>query len=384
MATVTQVTAATNHNRRVIARRRELNAHAGRKQFPVPTRVEFRDWLQERLAGARSIAEIADLNAIMLPELDLQLVDEVLKGAPEAVNVADRLFLVNYPEHGMPYITLPNPAASGALEFWDRLPETMPEARGGEILVRIEGKSWSPASTIAQVKFQYGAEVDMTRFSAWRDRPRVLVPDLEQAEAAEFPELLTHELGTSLKTGAPLVAYGFIDAYRSFGTSTGWNFVCGWSINRDDALSTHSKAREVFAQARGVRQAEVRQTREQERERQVSAGELRLRLEFALERNEREVDSAAIWVIKPDGSEVEPVEELENPWRVVYTELGADLLVVSMEFDRYGRAPTPRVLKQPSAGPTSAQLQKAKELEKSNRPNEAIDIERAPRTWLSV
>jgi len=88
--------AVIEENRRRQEQARELNIRAGSDVFEIMSRSEWRDWLAERLNGARCAMEVADFEVLLLPELDPELVQLVLTENPDTVEIEGVTLEIEY------------------------------------------------------------------------------------------------------------------------------------------------------------------------------------------------------------------------------------------------------------------------------------------------
>lgn len=96
MVDMTALQAVIRENRQRQERARDLNIRAGENVFKIMSRSEWREWLTERLNGARRAMEIADINTLHLPELEAELVAKVLADNPDTVTIESVELAIEY------------------------------------------------------------------------------------------------------------------------------------------------------------------------------------------------------------------------------------------------------------------------------------------------
>lgn len=83
-------------NLRTQKQARDLNVRAGEKIFPIMSRSEKKAWLVEKLQGARSVAEIKDLDSLFLPALDIAIIEKIMAENPDIVEVEGETLGIKY------------------------------------------------------------------------------------------------------------------------------------------------------------------------------------------------------------------------------------------------------------------------------------------------
>lgn len=277
MATKEQLEAVFASNRAILKRAAELNARAGETIFRIPSFDELTTQMKARLAGARSIAEIRDVDALRLPGLDAALVLKDLADNPDTIVVLGQEVSVEYrvPYYGgmyAPRIVLS--AETVAAKQWLELPDEGVRLPGGRS-VEISLAGIVSNVDIVALKRDMRVYVDRTAWNNWA-RPEITIPDMAD-ESATIPEIVEACYGTSMVDGKPLIAFGTVKRTWS-GTLVGF-----WTTKREEA----EDARRVVVE------------RFEEDSEAAAASRERLRKE-ALEREALEEARTAAWTVQGD------------------------------------------------------------------------------------
>lgn len=83
-------------NLRTQKQARDLNVRAGERIFPIMSRLEKKAWLMGKLQGARSVAEIKDLDSLFLPALDIAIIEKIMAENPDTVEVEGETLGIKY------------------------------------------------------------------------------------------------------------------------------------------------------------------------------------------------------------------------------------------------------------------------------------------------
>jgi hypothetical protein len=83
-------------NREQQRKARDLNIRAGSDVFPIMSRTEWREWLAQRLNGARCAMEVVDFESLQLPQLDPELVQLVITENPDTVTIEGVSLQIEY------------------------------------------------------------------------------------------------------------------------------------------------------------------------------------------------------------------------------------------------------------------------------------------------
>lgn len=228
-------------------RAKELNIRAGEVVFPTMSQSEWKNWLAERLNGARRLGEIVDFQILRLPELDQSLIDLVLEENPSTIVVNDYDLIVNYRSGCKPQILLENES----LNQWTSLPDTginLPNGRLVEVKV-VVSSTWNGTyysdTNIPALKEKVRNYLNQKVWENW-SKPEIVIPDLA-VEDASIPEIVTQNYGQCVVTADPLMAYGTIIAYRSWSSDpVDWRY--DWYRDRKDAEEKRVKAVEELVQ----------------------------------------------------------------------------------------------------------------------------------------
>lgn len=91
-----KIKAVIERNREEQKKARELNIRAGSDVFTIMSRSEWRDWLSQRLNGARCAMEVVDFDSLQLPQLDPELVQLVITENPDTVQIEGVTLEIEY------------------------------------------------------------------------------------------------------------------------------------------------------------------------------------------------------------------------------------------------------------------------------------------------
>lgn len=228
-------------------RAKELNIRAGEVVFPTMSQSGLKQWLAERLNGARRVAEISSFEYLRLPELDQGLIDLVLEENPNMIEVNDHDLIVNYRPSYKPQIVLED----DTLSRWISLPDAgvkLPSGRLVEVKV-VVSSGWNGTyyadTNIPALKEKVRNQLNLKAWENW-SKPEIVIPDLV-VEDASIPEIVTQNYGQCVVTADPLMAYGTIIAYRSWSSDpVEWRY--DWYRDRKDAEGKRVKAVEELVQ----------------------------------------------------------------------------------------------------------------------------------------
>jgi len=87
---------AIETNLQIQRQTRNLNIRAGERIFPIMSRSEWKTWLIGKIQGARSVAEIKDLDSLFLPPLDPVMVEKIMAENPDIVEIEGETLEVRY------------------------------------------------------------------------------------------------------------------------------------------------------------------------------------------------------------------------------------------------------------------------------------------------
>ena len=237
-----------NHNRGVLMYARELNRRAGSQVFPVMDRGSLAVWLANRLQGARCGSEVANLDALKLPELDATEVARVLAECPDTLVVLGSELPVEYREGSAPLVRLTESMVSE--NRWNDLPDvgiTTPGGRPVEIKITISYYTVIGETAVPRLKARMREHRNEASWNGWQ-RPELPLPDLTD-EATALPEIREAVYGQCVVTGVELTAYGVI-RYNSGRWSNDPYFVGDWTRDRLEAEKRHAETMVRFEELR--------------------------------------------------------------------------------------------------------------------------------------
>jgi hypothetical protein len=234
-----------------------LNLRAGGRVFPVMSREETKGWLKERLAGARCKSEVEDLEAIVFPELDPEMVELVMEENPDEITLLGWKYRVEYREGQTPRVTLGNETV--VTHGWRDLPDAGVKLPGGrlvEVVVSFGYYDKVSGSDIPELKARCLQRVHGRLWDSWtaKGRPSIAVPDPTDPEAV-IPEVIECQYGISVVDGSALFAYGSVAFNPQRWSYDRW-FVTVWYQSRDLAEQARTDA---IAQLESMREKAAEQ-----------------------------------------------------------------------------------------------------------------------------
>lgn len=215
----------------------ELNTRTGDTTFPVQSKDELLAWVRGQFNGARRVSEIADLSALLLPALDAATEARVQHDCPDTIMVLGKLCQVEYRERAAPRVVLGQDIWES--RAWLALPDEgvcLPGGRPVVIGIRYGSYYHDEIQAVADgaaLKAAVRAKVDESAWSEWPStgRPAFVIPDPADRTAV-VPEITEACYGTSTIDGAPLVAYGTVEAVEY---SSSEKFRVKWFRTRTEA-----------------------------------------------------------------------------------------------------------------------------------------------------
>lgn len=240
-------------NREIQRQAHELNVRAGEIIFATLSYSAFELWLKERISGARSLSEIKDLQVLLLPDLDRELIQLVLDENPDELIVLGKSLKVEYRDNGYaPRITLDREMV--ARHGWRELPDAgikLPSGRLVEVVVPFNGYDVVSDQDITELKSRCASKVDSLVWSSWsiQHRSAIKPPDYTKSTSV-IPEIVERQYGSSAIDGTPLVAFGTVAVkdYQSYGSDL-W-FEGKWFQNREEAETARLRSIEKFESLR--------------------------------------------------------------------------------------------------------------------------------------
>jgi ATP-dependent helicase HrpB len=228
---------------------RELNHRVGDRVFQVMSPDEIKRWLKERLLGARRMAEVLNLNAIALPELDAEMVARVMGENPNEIAVLGKMLKVKYRDGYAPRVTLDRETITA--HGWKELPDQglkLPGGRPVEIIAPFGYYDWVIGQDIPKLKTECAKRAHRQLWEDWpqEGRPMIALPDPVGDPTSIIPEIVECRYGVGAIDGTPLLAYGTIayDRYQPF--------VVRWFQTREEAEAARAKAVIHFESLREV------------------------------------------------------------------------------------------------------------------------------------
>lgn len=243
-----------NQNRQ--RRARQLNLRAGKMIFPVFDKETIREMLQQLLPGVKSVGEIENPDALLLPALDEEMVALVEEEYPESIELLGMMCRIEYREGYTPSITLNR--ESIANHGWRNLPDEgvkLPGGRTVEIIISFGIWNVIRGTDIPHLKRLCSDRADNATWENWsaHNRPELTLPDLTDS-VAEIPKIVKYQYGTSAIDDSPLIAYGSLvpRGYRHYASDP--YFDAKWFRNRIDAENARS---DCLIQIDGIRREAI-------------------------------------------------------------------------------------------------------------------------------
>lgn len=226
-------------NRALLARARELNIRAGTNLFQVPSRDELTKLFTVALDGARRVAEIRNMPALMLPSLDDRLIEKVLREQPDKITILDREVTVEYRSGGSPRVRLD--FRGNESRDWLSLPNAGIQLPGGREVTMssaVEGYGYYVETTSSQFKAKARECLNQGLWDNWQ-KPELTAP------TDSIPPIVEAEYGRCVVTNASLVAFGTVNYDSWYGS---WKSY--WTRDRAEAERVHAEAKGKFVEAR--------------------------------------------------------------------------------------------------------------------------------------
>lgn len=214
--------------------------------FKVWEREELAEFLRERLAGARSLKDVQDPQALALPPLDENQVRLVAENYPNEIELLGRTWLVRYRPGQAPQVVLPADIAV-SLKFL-QLPAGGVRLAGGELIeISIEMENGVTVTGFDQVglKAQVAAVLCERLWQHWKLARRTFVSGvldvLDDANSpAILPEIDVEDYGACPVTGETLTAYGTVS--DAIGHAGRINLLYSWHRSYYAAEQAHAQA----------------------------------------------------------------------------------------------------------------------------------------------
>lgn len=227
-------------NRALLARARELNTRAGTNLFPVQDRDELMKLFAVALAGARRVAEVSNVSALILPALDDRLVEKVLREQPDTITIIGREATVEYRGGGY------NPRVR--IDFrgdesrkWLKLPDTgihLPGGREVSMYSSLEGYGYYVEANSSQFKTKARECLNQGLWDNWQK------PELPAPTDFVSP-IVEAEYGRCVVTNVSLIAFGAVNHDSWYGS---WKSY--WSRDRAEVESVHVQVCAKFTEVK--------------------------------------------------------------------------------------------------------------------------------------
>lgn len=231
--------AVVSANRALLARARDLNTRAGQNIFPVPGREELTRLFTVALGGARRIAEICNLPALLLPALDERMIEKVLREQPDTITILGRDVTVEYRSGYNPRVRLDFRGSEG--RDWLKLPDDgirLPGGREVSMYSVVEGYGYYIESLSSQFKVKARECLNQGLWEQWQ-KPELPAP------TDSIPPIAEREYGRCVVTDVPLLAYGTVN-YDSWHGS--WKSY--WSRSRAETEQVYVQACAKFVEVK--------------------------------------------------------------------------------------------------------------------------------------
>lgn len=226
-------------NRGLVARARELNIRAGETIFPVPSRDELTKLFMVALSGARRVAEIRNLSALLLPALDQKAIEKVLHEQPDTITILGQEVAVEYRSGYNPRVRLDFRGEES--RNWLQLPDDgirLPNGREVAMCSALEGYGYYVEANSSQFKAKARECLNQGLWDNWQ-KPELPAPTESIAPVVEM------EYGRCVVTDAPLFAYGAVNYDSWYGS---WKSY--WSRDRAEADKVHAQACAKFVEVK--------------------------------------------------------------------------------------------------------------------------------------
>lgn len=226
-------------NRALLARARDLNTRAGTSMFPVQGSDELMKLFTVALGGARRVAEIPNLPALLLPALDEKMVEKVLREQPDTITILGHEVTVEYRGGGYnPRVRLD--FRGDESQDWLSLPDDgihLPCGREVSMYSSVEGYGYYIEANSSQFKAKARECLNSGQWDKW-EKPNLPAP------TESIPPVVEAEYGRCVVTDTSLLAYGTVkyDSYYKLWESY-------WTRDRAEADKAHAEACVEFVEA---------------------------------------------------------------------------------------------------------------------------------------
>jgi len=226
-------------NRALLARARELNVRAGSEVFPIPSRQDIAEAVKTVLGGARRVAEVNNLPALLLPALDDRMIEKVLREQPDTITILGQEVAVEYRLGYNPHVRLDFRGDEG--RNWLKLPDAgihLPGGREVSIYSALEGYGYFIEAESSKFKVKARECLNQGLWDKWQ-KPELPAPTEYIAYVVEM------EYGRCVVTDASLLAYGAVNYDSYYGS---WK--SHWSRDRAEADKVHAQACAKFVEVK--------------------------------------------------------------------------------------------------------------------------------------
>lgn len=229
---------------------REINARAGKSIFEVLSQSALSEWLLERLGGAKRLADIADPEALLLPELDKNLIEKVFRDNPDEIELLGRKVKVEYRGNSEPLIHL-NFHGDEA-KNWLKIPVEGIFLPGGREVCLYSSIELDDRNITLQFSSSSFSRKVLERLNGrvWEDfsysstKPMLPVPETVGLET-QIPEVCEHLYGKCVGTGEDLLAFGVV-VYTPKSWYSAEKFETSWFRTREEANASRTKSCECL------------------------------------------------------------------------------------------------------------------------------------------
>lgn len=226
-------------NRGLLARARELNVRAGQTIFSVPGRDELMKLFSVALGGARRVAEIRNLPALLLPALDQRAIEKVLREQPDTITILGQEVTVEYRSGYNPRVRLDFRGEDG--RNWLSLPDAgihLPGGREVSMYSSVEGYGYYIEAESSKFKVKARECLNQGLWDKWQ-KPELPAP------TDSIPPIAEIEYGRCVVTDASLIAFGAVNYDSYYGS---WK--SHWSRDRAEADKVHAQACAKFVEVK--------------------------------------------------------------------------------------------------------------------------------------
>lgn len=216
---------------------RALNARAGESVFRVMSYEEKMRWLSERLAGARNLKEVKDLQVVAFDQPEQEMVDLIMSENPDEIMILDKSLVVEYHHGCSPQVTLDREMV--AAHAWRDLPDTGVRLPGGRLVEVVVPFGYYDKIThvdVPELKKRCMCKADDLAWDNWlgHKRPTITLPDPANPMAT-VAEIIECQYGYSVIDDTPLVAFGTVAVRPYYSYTSSFDYEGKWFRSREEA-----------------------------------------------------------------------------------------------------------------------------------------------------